>query len=197
MIILLPIHRHADSLELPTQSSSHVLEPNLSLHLIRYALVFPKYVNTWSNPSIICKSQCLVYLSQLLIGKFSDCHPNPGPRPPKYPCLSCQKAVKNNQNSVQCESCEQWCHADCLCMSTIRFDILVECSFAWIRQKCVLQKVSQCSASDTQDLSSGSFYQPTAANIGSLSDADSSLHSLPDGATCSSPRQYQQEKAKT
>ena len=31
--------------------------------------------------------------------------------------------------------------------------------------------------------------------IGSLSDADSSLHSLPDGATCSSPKQYQQVKA--
>ena len=124
MIILLPIHRHADSLELPTQPSSHALELNLSQHSIWYALIFPKYVNTWSNSSIIRKSQYLVYLSQLLIRKSSDCHPNPGPRPPKYPCLSCQKAVKNNQNSVQCETCEQWCHADCLGMSTNRFDIL-------------------------------------------------------------------------
>ena len=196
LIILLPFQRFADSLELHTHSPSHAPEPNLSHQPIQYAFIVLKngQVNTWSDPSIIRKSQCLHYLSQLLIRISSDCHPNPGPRPPKYPCLSCQRAVKNNQNSVQCETCEQWWHADCLSMSANRFDVLTEYSFAWLCPKCDSQYVTQCRASDTSDLSTGSLYQQTAASFEDLSDPDSSLHSLPDGATCSLPRQYQQVK---
>ena len=43
----------------------------------------------------------------------NDIELNPGPRPPKYPCDSCGKAVKNNQNGIQCDKCSTWHHIEC------------------------------------------------------------------------------------
>ena len=77
-------------------------------------------------------------------------------------------------------------------MNTNRFDLLVEYSLAWICPKCDSQNIIQCRASDTSRFI---IRLILSAYSGRLSDADSSLHSLPDGATCSSPRQYQQVKA--
>jgi hypothetical protein len=36
---------------------------------------------------------------------------NPGPRPIKYPCGSCNKACRWNQKSVACDKCDQWFHS--------------------------------------------------------------------------------------
>ena len=48
---------------------------------------------------------CFIYLTILLVTLSHDAEINPGPRPPKYPCDSCGKAVKDGQNSNQCDSC--------------------------------------------------------------------------------------------
>ena len=122
-----PAFKYVDSPELLTHISSHAP----TIYTSQAALVVLKNTpNAWSGPNSIRKIQCLLYPSQLLIMKSSDCHPNHRPRPPKYPCLSCRRAVRNNLDSEQCESCEQCCHSECLSMSLERFNILVECNFA-------------------------------------------------------------------
>jgi hypothetical protein len=49
---------------------------------------------------------CLTYICLLLIVNSSDCHPNPGPITPKYPCLICNKAVKSKDPSICCDGCD-------------------------------------------------------------------------------------------
>ena len=56
-------------------------------------------------------------LSLLLILQAGDINPNPGPRPPKFPCQVCNKAAKWGQKCLMCDLCELWYHADCLGMS--------------------------------------------------------------------------------
>ena len=36
---------------------------------------------------------------------------NPGPT--RYPCTVCDKPVRSNQRSLQCDNCQLWSHADC------------------------------------------------------------------------------------
>lgn len=40
----------------------------------------------------------------------------PGPaikRTPKYPCVTCQKAVRRNSKAVSCDNCKEWTHIKC------------------------------------------------------------------------------------
>lgn len=62
----------------------------------------------------------LTYMCAILILNSYDCHPNPGPRTPKFPCGECGKAVKWSKTvlSVACTECETWYHKDCLGMNT-------------------------------------------------------------------------------
>ena len=30
-----------------------------------------------------------------------------------YPCRSCKKRIKENENSLQCDLCEMWIHLKC------------------------------------------------------------------------------------
>ena len=64
-------------------------------------LINRKCLSRLQNASYSGKT-CLSYLCLLLIINSSDCHPNPGPRAPKYPGLKCNKAVKNNDPSICC-----------------------------------------------------------------------------------------------
>ena len=52
----------------------------------------------------------------LLIILSNDIEVNPGPRPPKYPCGVCTKAVKWTDHGVLCDSCETWFHTTCIGM---------------------------------------------------------------------------------
>ena len=63
--------------------------------------------------------------------------PNPGSRPPKYPCGVCKKAVKNmGQRALACVDCDKWCHKSCLEMNTIEFDELANNSLPWYCPSC-------------------------------------------------------------
>ena len=103
-----------------------------------------------------------------------DCHPNPGPRPPKFPCLKCRKAVKNDHASVHCETCEQWGHVECLGITDVRFEVLVDYSFAWICPVCDSQNVTQRSSSDTSDTT----LIPTESSRSSEQDVSIQDHSI-------------------
>jgi hypothetical protein len=54
----------------------------------------------------------MVNLAMLLI-VAGDIEFNPGP----YPCGICIKTVRKNQESVCCDTCEQWFHRKCMNMA--------------------------------------------------------------------------------
>ena len=61
------------------------------------------------------------FLLLLLAGDISL---NPGPRPPKFPCLICQKACKWTTPCVRCDSCHGWYHQNCMAMPDQIFQAL-------------------------------------------------------------------------
>ena len=90
---------------------------------------------------ILCKmslmSQMLVILSS-----SGDIHPNPGPKC-KWPCGICGKAVRWNQEGIQCDHCEQWLHRDCIPMSPGMYQILSEHSqLSWCCCTCGMPSFS-------------------------------------------------------
>ena len=46
-----------------------------------------------------------------LLSEAGDVHPNPGPRPT---CPLCEKTVRTNQKSLQCEECTEHFHIKCI-----------------------------------------------------------------------------------
>ena len=58
----------------------------------------------------------LLFWIFLLLVLSNDIEVNPGPRPPKYPCGVCSKAVKWSDHGVLCDSCETWFHTTCIGM---------------------------------------------------------------------------------
>ena len=151
------------------------------------------------NVQVYRNRQCHLYLCQFLLKISSDCHPNPGPRPPKFPCLKCRKAVKNGHASVQCETCEQWGHVECLGITDVRFEVLVDYSFAWICPVCDSQNVTQRSSSDTSDIS----LTTTESSRSSEQDVSIQDHSIDlnssqtyDDIPCSTPKKTLQGTVK-
>ena len=67
---------------------------------------------------------CLLYISLLMVTMSNAIELNPGPRIPKYPCGSCGRAVRNNQNNIQCDGCGSWHHIECQGMKTEIHEIM-------------------------------------------------------------------------
>ena len=88
----------------------------------------------------------LLYLCTLLVMQSADTELNPGPRgrPPKYPCGSCNLAVRWNDDrgGVFCENCEVWFHASCEGMSKHIYDIIGNCNISWICTNCAMPNFS-------------------------------------------------------
>ena len=80
----------------------------------------------------------LSYIFGILLLISSDCHPNPGPRTPKYPCGICSKAVRLSKTvrSVACTECEVWYHIDCLGMATAVYEPLETTDVSWYCCNC-------------------------------------------------------------
>ena len=82
----------------------------------------------------------LVYIALLLFGISWDVELNPGPDTASqetiYPCGICQEPVTWEQNSICCDTCELWCHKDCLSMSTTLFTRLANSDTSWLCPTC-------------------------------------------------------------
>ena len=85
----------------------------------------------------------LLYISLLMVTMSNDIELNPGPRIPKYPCGSCSKAVRNNQNSIQCDGCGSWHHIECQGMRSEIHEVMAKHeSYSWSCMKCGLPNFS-------------------------------------------------------
>ncbi|KAK3106177.1 hypothetical protein FSP39_014365 [Pinctada imbricata] len=70
-------------------------------------------------------------LTLLLSGDVSL---NPGPV--KNPCTKCQKAVRKNQQSIQCDRCDYWTHRVCIGISVDEYELLGKSDAEWVCEKC-------------------------------------------------------------
>ena len=73
-----------------------------------YILVNRKCTPVCTPISKQCHIGCLALKILMLSGDISS---NPGPI--RYPCTVCQKAVRSNQQGIQCDFCDRWTHRKC------------------------------------------------------------------------------------
>ena len=81
----------------------------------------------------VCGISSRTYLQSLVLLLSNDCHPNPGPRTPKFPCQICGKTCKWSRTrfSVACNNCELWYHTVCMGMSTQIYDVIAKPDISW------------------------------------------------------------------
>ena len=125
------------------QSTCHLAPITKSLQVEVYSGLFPcsqvlykKHIFVTSHK--VSSSGHFLYLFSLVILQSHDCHPNPGPRTPKYPCQVCGKACRWSKTikSVACNNCEQWYHNDCMQMNTATYEALEKTDVSWCCFKC-------------------------------------------------------------
>ena len=107
----------------------------------------------WIN--VRAKRSCSNNFALLLLIVAGDVEFNPGP----YPCGVCFKNVRQNQESVCCDTCQQWFHRKCMNMPPPVFAGLIDNSVSWHCCNCGLPNLSSSlfeSARDpTSPVSSG------------------------------------------
>ena len=126
-----------------------------------------------SSVSCYSKTSALLYLSLLLLSNASDVEWNPGPNI-KYPCQICIRPVTWRQRGVACDDCEQWCHVECMQMSTPVYEALAHSNVSW---HCISCGMPQFSSSLFD-----SFQMETSNIFDSLTSSSQSS----DTSTCSS-----------
>ena len=93
-----------------------------------------------------------------------DIQPNPDPRPPKYPCSICNKAVRYGQEGIQCDQCDIWHHRGCMQMCAPNYIALQNSDISWL-----------CHIYGMPNFSSNLF-------VGSIEEIHNSFASLPTPA---------------
>ena len=62
----------------------------------------------------------------------------------KYPCVTCIKPCKENQNSIECDECKKWTHLKCTEINNEQFtEIADHPERKWYCQKCTITKQAQ------------------------------------------------------
>ena len=56
--------------------------------------------------------------------------------PIKYPCATCQKPCKSNQNSIYCDLCHLWTHLNCTTLSDKDFQSLSNSNKPYYCKNC-------------------------------------------------------------
>ena len=102
-----------------------------------------KHCLTTTNRRSCHNLSSYLYIFALVLLNVNDCHPNPGPRAPKYPCHICSKACTWSTTvfSVACNNCELWHLKHCLNMNTQTYEAL---DISWYCCNCGLPNFNTC-----------------------------------------------------
>ena len=116
-----------------------LLNPGVPGTMSRHQIMMSRLKKMYRHPNKKLNGTCILYISFLLVTLSNDVQTHPGPRTPKYPCGSCGKAVRNNQNSIQCDGCLTWHHIECQGMNVQIHQIMADHeSYSWSCLKCGL-----------------------------------------------------------
>ena len=55
----------------------------------------------------------------------------------KFPCLTCQKEVRDNHDAILCVYCKKWAHFTCSCASADTFNSEID----WICNLCIFKEL--------------------------------------------------------
>jgi hypothetical protein len=169
-----------------TQATAHHSTSINTLILARPSSIHSRS-KLWNNTKPPARS-VLAYLTLAILNTSWDCELNPGPRPLKYPCGICHKAVKWTTPGVCCDSCNKWYHKSCMGMNTAVYESLNVNSVTWDCINCGLPNFST------------SFFETTieTSNTFDPLDNDTSDTSFGEPTATSSPhpKHHQGQKAK-
>ena len=85
----------------------------------------------------VCK-----YIFILLLANASDTETNPGPRTPKWPCGTCNKAVNWRHKAICCDNCETWFHIQCQHIQSNVFRFMDASNVSWECLQCGMPNFS-------------------------------------------------------
>ena len=135
--------------------------------------------------NVFCYLACIVSMTMFLnyIHLAGDVELNPGPRLPKYPCGSCQKACSSYRGakaSILCECCETWFHSDCVGLSVTTLNALGRSDEPWECYRCGLSNFSSGIFDSTiLDGSTAESHSSSTSMGSSLNSTSSSLPGSP------------------
>ena len=78
-----------------------------------------------------------------------------------YPCVSCTKAVRNNQRGLQCTQCSNWVHASCADINSREYDNPEHEFINWKCSKCLFSFLPVNVIDEQEERKSNTPHNPT------------------------------------
>ncbi|CAC5386263.1 unnamed protein product [Mytilus coruscus] len=102
---------------------------------------------------------------------------NPGPRSPRWPCGTCQKAVTSKHKAVCCDTCNIWYHIDCQNIHSQMYECLNSNNISWECIQCGMPNISNSIFNNKSIVSPNPFDNLTTSNTGTS--IDTNTQSIP------------------
>jgi hypothetical protein len=99
------------------------------------------------------------YLSILVVALSGDTELNPGPKAPKSPCGTCDKAANWKQQALCCDTCNIWYHTNCQGMSFNVYQYMDSSNLSWNCIQCGMPNFSS-SIYDLSSLETSNSFSP-------------------------------------
>ena len=96
--------------------------------------------------AVMLHTRQVVHLLLMLSGQVEL---NPGLYTPKFPCQICSKVVKWGQRALACDNWDQWCHTECMTMTSEEYHHLADASVIWLCKICHAPNISNLYGSIT------------------------------------------------
>lgn len=141
----------------PVTSNAYANLPTGRLQALQLIL---SAIKTWEhnrllkNPTTIHPNNETIRLLHLILLLSGDVECNPGPRPPRFPCGICMKAVRKQDTGIFCEECKFWHHTKCIDMSLREYENLGNSDDDWFCFKCSLPQFTDSFFEDPRETSS-------------------------------------------
>ena len=155
-----------------TQYEKDAKQPVTDLGCLQYPLcsslscqfVTSLRVNRSLQLGPVCRNKSvLLYLCSLLLAQSYAPEPNPGPRPVKFHCVICERAVRSNTRGVCCDSCDRWYQQECMGMPEGVYNGLK--SVSWECFHCGVPNFDTCRFTNPVATSSPSKVTPGQTDV--------------------------------
>ena len=114
--------------------------------------------NKYTAPN---KDASIFWILLVSSSSYADVDMNTGPRKPKSPCGTCNKAVTRKHKGIRCDNsdCEQWYHIDFQNLRSTIYESLDSSNCSWVCLECALPNLSTPHFDDHSISTSNRFFQ--------------------------------------